>query len=128
MAAKQRFYCLIEFYRVRLNPQQYHVQVLQLLKQKHPANFSHTKNPPHVMLSMSCYHSENFFSDLYFEAILKLLKKNGSTAGVSAIVSLQNQTSYKKLEEEEMQPEQVTVSSYKWWKIFQQWNDIKEKL
>ena len=47
---------------------------------------------------------------------------------MSGIASLQNQTSYKKLEEEEMQPEQVTVSSYKWWKIFQQWNDIKEKL
>ena len=46
---------------------------------------------------------------------------------MSGIASLQNQTSYKKLEEE-MQPEQVTVSSYKWWKIFQQWNDIKEKL
>ena len=59
----------------KIKPQQYHAQVLQLLKQKHPANFSHTKNPPHVMLSMSCYHSENFFSDLYFVAILKLLKK-----------------------------------------------------
>ena len=80
------------------------------------------------MLSMPCYYSERFFFWSLFCSNFKVIEKqNGSTAGVSGIASLQNQTSYKKLEEE-MQPEQVTVSSYMWWKIFQQWNDIKEKL